>query len=164
MGAIDYIQELQRTVTELKLLIEKKRYGRNNKRSKIEMSMDPTVITPSSNDIIESSSVIRHLAGSDDNNIIINKDLLFNDTLRSSWLQRESRETFIDVRIVDDEVNLKMTQKKKMNCLLIAVKALDELQLDIVHVSAGFIGERYVFLFNTKVISKLKFKCIYVIN
>lgn len=148
MGAIDYIQELQRTVTELKLLIEKKKYGRGHKRSKIEMSMDPTIITPSSNDIIESSSVIRHVGG-DDN--VINKDLLFNDTLRSSWLQRESRETFIDVRIVDDEVNLKMTQKKKMNCLLIAVKALDELQLDIVHVSAGFIGERYVFLFNTKV-------------
>lgn len=74
-----------------------------------------------------------------------------NNSLRRSWLQRKSKVTEVDVRIVDDEVTIKVVQKKKINCLLLVSKVLDQLQLDLYHVAGGQIGEHYSFLFNTKV-------------
>lgn len=74
-----------------------------------------------------------------------------NNSLRCSWLQRKSKETEVDVRIVDDEVTIKVVQKKKVNCLLFVSKVLDQFQLNIHHVTGGNIGEHYSFLFNTKV-------------
>lgn len=72
-------------------------------------------------------------------------------TLRSSWLQRKSKNTEVDVRIIDDEVTIKLVQQKKINCLLFVSKVLDELQLDLHHVAGGLIGDFYSYLFNTKV-------------
>lgn len=80
-----------------------------------------------------------------------------NGTLRSSWLQRRSKESLVDVRIVDEEVNIRLTQKKRPNSLLYASKALDELQLELMHVSVGSIGDHHIFMFNTKVSLILQF-------
>ncbi|KAL7083471.1 hypothetical protein ACP275_14G164700 [Erythranthe tilingii] len=121
--AINYINELKRSVAELQLLVEKKRCSRERmKRPKTE------------ND--ESNSVGNLESGS---------------SLRSSWLQRKSKNTEVDVRIVDDEVTVKLVQQKRINCLLFVSKVLDELQLDLHHVAGGLIGDYYSFLFNSKI-------------
>ncbi|KAK3232495.1 hypothetical protein Dsin_004376 [Dipteronia sinensis] len=126
--AIEYIKELLRTVNELKLLVEKKRCGRErSKRHKTE------------DDDVDQSSNMKPL----DHN---------NGSLRSSWLQRKSKDTEVDVRIIDDQVTIKLIQRKKIfDCLLFASKLLDDLQLDLHHVAGGLIGDYYSFLFNTKI-------------
>ncbi|KAG0449010.1 hypothetical protein HPP92_027559 [Vanilla planifolia] len=122
--AIDYIKELLRTVEELKLLVERKRCGRERKRrrrAEEEASGD-----------MESSTI--RLSKDDDHERPV------NGPLRSSWLQRRSKETFVDVRIIDDEVNIKLTQKKKGDALLSAAKAVDDLRLHLVHLAGGILG------------------------
>ncbi|XP_016466430.1 transcription factor bHLH91-like [Nicotiana tabacum] len=72
--------------------------------------------------------------------------------MRSSWLQKKSKNTEVDVRIMDDEVTVKLVQQqKRMNCLLFVSKAFNEFQLDIHHVSGGLIGDHYSYLFNSKI-------------
>ncbi|KAJ0989887.1 hypothetical protein J5N97_008243 [Dioscorea zingiberensis] len=134
--AIEYINELRRTVSELKILVEKKRHGKE--RRKMLSRPDDEAAGD-----MESSSM-RPLRDEHDHHPL-------NGALRSSWLQRRSKESFVDVRIVDDEVNIKLSQKKKANCLLFVAKALDELQLNLIHVSGGNIGEHYIFMLNTKI-------------
>ncbi|KAJ4958281.1 hypothetical protein NE237_025392 [Protea cynaroides] len=134
--AIEYIRELLRTVDELKVLVDKKKWRQErNKRMKIE---DETTVD------IESSSVKSH-------STLTDREQSFNGSLRSSWSQRKSKETEVDVRIIDDEVTIKLIQKKKVNCLLLVSKVLDELQLELLHVAGGNIGDHYSFLFNTKI-------------
>ncbi|XP_057756662.1 acyl-CoA hydrolase 2-like [Arachis stenosperma] len=58
----------------------------------------------------------------------------------------------VDVRIVDDDVTIKLFQRKKINCLLSVAKFLDELQLELHHVAGGHVGKYYSFLFNSKII------------
>nr|XP_009788151.1 PREDICTED: transcription factor bHLH91-like [Nicotiana sylvestris] len=75
-----------------------------------------------------------------------------NVNIRSSWLQKKSKNTEVDVRIMDDEVTVKLVQQqKRMNCLLFVSKAFDEFQLDLHHVSGGLIGDHYSYLFNSKI-------------
>lgn len=131
--AIDYINELQRRVRELKILVDRKRCG-GRKRLKMEDEAAPDM---------ESSSM-KPISATD-------REQSFNGSLKSSWLLRKSKETVVDVRIIDDEVNIKLTQKKKVNCLLMVAKVLDELQLDLLHVAGGIIGDNYIFMFNTKI-------------
>ncbi|XP_059459224.1 transcription factor bHLH91-like [Corylus avellana] len=132
--AIKYINELLRTVNELKLLAEKKRCGRErSKRQKTEAD-------DAAGDV---ESCNMKPLGHD-------PDQSYNGSLRSSWLQRKSKETEVDVRIIDDEVTIKLVQRKN-NCLLFVSKVLDELQLDLHHVAGGHIGDFYSFLFNTKI-------------
>lgn len=57
----------------------------------------------------------------------------------------------VDVRIIEDEINIKLTQWKKVNCMLLVAKILDELQLELLQLSGGNIGNHYIFMFNTKV-------------
>lgn len=136
--AIGYINELKRTVAELKILVEKKRCSRERmKRHKTEgcSTMDGT-------DLKSVEDVDQSYSGT---------------TLRSSWLQRKSKNTEVDVRIIDDEVTVKLVQQKRINCLLFVSKALDELQLDLHHVAGGLIGDYYSFLFNSKVYMYLIF-------
>nr|XP_010918188.1 transcription factor EAT1-like [Elaeis guineensis] len=132
--AIEYIKELLRTIEELKLLVGKKRHGRE--RIKM-MTMEDEGTAD-----MESSSM-RPLR--------VDNDHPFNGALRSSWLQRRSKESTVDVRIIDDEVYIKLIQKKKANCLLYIAKVFDELQLELIHASGGNIGDHYSFLFNTKI-------------
>ncbi|KAI4311829.1 hypothetical protein MLD38_036691 [Melastoma candidum] len=140
--AIQYIEELKRTVNELRFLIDKKQRERERtKRQKIE---DDAVDNGVSGD--GDSSITKLPMGNCDN-----QSPYSGTALRSSWLQRKSKATEIDVRIVDDEVTIKILQRKKINCLLHVSRVLDELQLDIHHIAGGHIGEHYSFLFNTKI-------------
>ncbi|KAK7289990.1 hypothetical protein RIF29_04075 [Crotalaria pallida] len=125
--AIEYIRELIRTVNELKLLVEKKRYGKE--RSKRQKTED---------DAAESCNIKPF--GDQDGSI------------RTSWLQRKSKDSEVDVRIIDDQVTIKVFQRKKINCLLFVSKVLDELRLDLNHVAGGHVGEYCSFLFNSKII------------
>ncbi|KAF6138755.1 hypothetical protein GIB67_040887 [Kingdonia uniflora] len=134
--AIEYIKELVRSVEELKTMVDQKRYGIDrSKRLKTENDaagdMESSSMKPVST--------------------LTDREQSFNGSLRSSWLQRKSKETEVDVRIIDDEVTIKLIQRKKINCLLSVSKILQELQLDLLHVSGGNIGDYYSFLFNTKI-------------
>ncbi|KAJ4831888.1 hypothetical protein Tsubulata_022303 [Turnera subulata] len=130
--AIEYIKELLRTVNELKMLVEKKRCGsgRSSKRPKTEEDACGDV---------ESTSNMKPFG--DHNN---------NGSLRSSWLQRKAKDTEVDVRIIDDEVTIKLVHRKN-NCLLHVSKVLEDLKLDLHHFAGGHIGDYYSFLFNTKI-------------
>ncbi|XP_061358818.1 transcription factor bHLH89-like [Gastrolobium bilobum] len=125
--AIEYIRELIRTVNELKLLVEKKRYGKERcKRHKTE-------------DEAAESCNIKPFGDPD-------------GCIRTSWLQRKSKDSEVDVRIIDDDVTIKLFQRKKINCLLFVSKVLYELQLELHHVAGGHVGEYCSFLFNSKII------------
>ncbi|KAL4199438.1 hypothetical protein AMTRI_Chr03g51120 [Amborella trichopoda] len=135
--ATEYIKELLRTVDELKILVEKKRCG-GDRSKKVKTDGESCV----NNENCSSKNP-------DDQT---DRERKFNGSLRSSWLQRTSKEgTLVDVRIVDDEANIKLTQRKRRNCLLYVSKILDELQLEIIHVTGANIGDNYIFMFNTKI-------------
>ncbi|KAJ7969396.1 BHLH transcription factor [Quillaja saponaria] len=133
--AIEYIKELRRTVGELKILVEKKRYGRErSKKHKTEKDAATG----------DMESCNQRPVGDPDQSYN-------NGSLRSSWLQRKSKDTEVDVRIIDDDVTIKLVQRKKINCLLFVSKVLDELELDLHHVAGGHIGDSYSFLFSSKI-------------
>lgn len=127
--AIKYIRELIRTVNELKLLVENKKYGRD--RCKRQKGNEDD--------------------GASDQNCDIKPFSDRDGCIRTSWLQRKSKDTEVDVRIIDDEVTIKLVQRKKISCLLFVSKVLDELELDLHHVAGGHVGEYCSFLFNSKV-------------
>ncbi|KAI3743017.1 hypothetical protein L1987_60718 [Smallanthus sonchifolius] len=142
--AIEYINELKRTVEELTILVERKRCNRG--RMKKHKSEDDTTLD------VESIST-RPNGGGGGGGDQDRQGYNGNSTsaLRSSWLQRKSKNTEVDVRIINDEVNIKLVQQKRINCLLFVSKVLDELQLDLHHVAGGLIGDFYSYLFNTKI-------------
>ncbi|KAL9327310.1 hypothetical protein ACSQ67_007955 [Phaseolus vulgaris] len=127
--AINYIRELKRTVDELKLLVEKKRH----EKQRVVVMMRHKVETE----------------GQEDSNLDPD-DGSYNESLRSSWIQRKSKDTEVDVRIVDNEVTIKLVQRKKMDCLVHVSQVLDQLNLDLQHVAGGHIGDFCSYLFNTK--------------
>ncbi|RID66768.1 hypothetical protein BRARA_D01884 [Brassica rapa] len=143
---IDYINELRRRVSELKYLVERKRCGGRHK--------DNNEVDNSNNNNLDDLNIVND---DDDENMDkkTESDVIdqcsSNNSLRCSWLQRKSKVTEVDVRIVDDEVTIKVVQKRKINCLLVVTKVLDHLHLDLHHVSGGQIGEHYSFLLNTKI-------------
>ncbi|KAL8541902.1 hypothetical protein ACS0TY_002955 [Phlomoides rotata] len=129
--AIRHIMELKMTVSELKGLVEKKRCAKERlKRPKTE-----DAIEGNESKLLDDLDH-PHINGS---------------TFRSSWLLRKSKNTEVDVRIIDDEVTVKLVQQKRINCLLFVSKVLDELQLDLHHVAGGLIGDYYSYLFNSKI-------------
>ncbi|WVZ74060.1 hypothetical protein U9M48_022287 [Paspalum notatum var. saurae] len=132
--AIEYINELNRTVKELKILVEKKRSSTDRRKM---LKLDDEAA-----DDGESSSM--QPVSDDQNNQM-------NGAIRSSWVQRRSKECDVDVRIVDDEINIKFTEKKRGNSLLCAAKVLEEFRLELIHVVGGIIGDHHIFMFNTKI-------------
>ncbi|XP_038906619.1 transcription factor bHLH91-like isoform X2 [Benincasa hispida] len=137
--AINYIQELLREVKELKQLVEKKRCSRErSKRVRTAEELEGGGAW----DVESSNAKAGGVVGDGV------EDQSYN--LRSSWLQRKTKDTEVDVRIVDDEVTIKLVQRK-LNCLLLVSRLLDDLQLDLHHVAGGHIGDYYSFLFNTKI-------------
>lgn len=111
---IEYINELKRTVSELKSLVEKKRRARER---------------------------------------VKNEEKVDDDWVRRSWAQRKSRNAEVDVRIMENDVSMKLiVQHTQINCLLFVAKALDELQLELHHVSGGAIGDIYTYFINSKVL------------
>lgn len=121
-----YINELKRTVNELKILVDKKMCCRDR--------------------------IKRQKSGPMNSADVKLRNEVDPSSLRSSWLQRKTTNTEVDVRIVDDEVTVKLVQQKRINCLLFVSKVLDDLQLDLHHVAGGLIGDCYSFLFNSKVV------------
>ncbi|KRH45404.2 hypothetical protein GLYMA_08G269300v4 [Glycine max] len=75
----------------------------------------------------------------------------YSENLRSSWIRRKSKDTEVDVRIVDNEVTIKLVQRKKIDCLVHVSHLLDQLNLDLQHVAGGHIGDFCSYLFNTKI-------------
>ncbi|KAG7573203.1 Myc-type basic helix-loop-helix (bHLH) domain [Arabidopsis suecica] len=141
--AIDYIKELLRTIEEFKMLVEKKRCGRFRSKKRARVG------EVGGEDQEEEEDTVNYKPQSEVDQSCFNKNN--NNSLRCSWLKRKSKVTEVDVRIIDDEVTIKLVQKKKINCLLFTTKVLDQLQLDLHHVAGGQIGEHYSFLFNTKI-------------
>ncbi|KAJ7294811.1 hypothetical protein O6H91_15G051000 [Diphasiastrum complanatum] len=134
--AIEYVKELKRTVQELQLLLQDKRCGSSKKRLKVDDS--PADMESTSQQSLQ----------------VRGQEAFVSDAsqLRSSWLQRTSQQgTQVDVRIVDNEVNIKVTQRKRRNCLLNVMLILHELRLDILHANGASIGEHHIFMFNTKI-------------
>ncbi|KAK4748081.1 hypothetical protein SAY87_014667 [Trapa incisa] len=132
--AVEYIKELKRTVDELKLLVEKKRCGRegmNTKRQKMDTKG-------------QGDGDVKGCEGNISNTSC-------TTGIRSSMLRRKSKAAEIDVRVVDDEVTVKLVQQRRINCLLYFSRVLEELPLDLQYVSGGQIGDHYSFLFNSKI-------------
>ncbi|KAK4802526.1 hypothetical protein SAY86_000729 [Trapa natans] len=144
--AIEYIKELLRTVNELKLLVDKKRCGRESRRKRHKAEEGDVVVES----CVSDKQQLPLGGGGGGGGEPVDHSYSSN-TLRSSWLQRKSKVTEVDVRIIDDEVTIKLVQRKKINCLLYVSRVLDELQLDLQHVAGGHIGEHYSFLFNSKI-------------
>lgn len=120
---------------ELKILVEQKWHGTNRRKIR---KLDEEAAADG-----ESSSM-RPMRDEQDNQL--------DGAIRSSWVQRRSKECHVDVRIVQNEINIKLTEKKKANSSLLHVaKVLDEFHLEIIHVVGGIIGDHYIFMFNTKV-------------
>ncbi|MCL7049464.1 hypothetical protein MKW94_026396 [Papaver nudicaule] len=125
-STIDYINELKGTVDYLKILVDKKR---NNG------DMENSAAMPAS-----STNIDRDRSS-------------LNGQVRSSWSQRKSKDTEVDVRIIDTDVTIQLIiQRAKMINLLSISRILDELQLDLLHVSSGCIGDYHSFWFNTKIL------------
>lgn len=131
--AIEYIKELLRTVEEMRIVVDEKRCGGGrSKRHRIEHELETSSQAPPSQ-------------------CEQDQKLLTNGSLKSSWLQRTSKDgTHVDVRIVDNEVNIKLIQRKRRSCLLCVSLILHELHLEILHANGANIGEHYIFMFNTK--------------
>ncbi|KAG7573200.1 Myc-type basic helix-loop-helix (bHLH) domain [Arabidopsis suecica] len=144
---IDYINELRRRVSELKYLVERKRCGGRHKNNELDNNINNNNSNDHDND--EDNIDDENMEKKPESDVI--DQCSSNNSLRCSWLQRKSKVTEVDVRIVDDEVTIKVVQKKKINCLLLVSKVFDQLQLDLYHVAGGQIGEHYSFLFNTKI-------------
>uniref|UniRef100_A0ACD5Z4C1 Uncharacterized protein n=1 Tax=Avena sativa TaxID=4498 RepID=A0ACD5Z4C1_AVESA len=130
--AIEYINELNRTLKELKSLVQ----GDIKHRMK-RLKLDDTA--PGDGE----SSSMQPVKDDPENQL--------NGAIRSSWIQRRSKECHVDVRIVGNEINIKFSEKKKTNSLLCAAKVLDEFRLEIIHIGGGVIGDQRIFMFNTKI-------------
>jgi hypothetical protein len=136
--AIDYIQELGRTVEELTLLVEKKRLRREPQGTDT-MDAAPAAVAAGTE------------AENSEGEVVAPSPAAQRQPIRSTYIQRKSKDTFVDVRIVEEEVNIKFSKRRRDGCLAAASRALDELRLDLVHLSGGKIGDCHIYMFNTKV-------------
>jgi hypothetical protein len=143
--AIEYIQELGRTVEELTLLVEKKRRRREMQGDVVDAATSSVVAgmdqaAESSEGEVMAAAAMGAVAPPPR-----------QAPIRSTYIQRRSKETFVDVRIVEDDVNIKLTKRRRDGCLAAASRALEDLRLDLVHLSGGKIGDCHIYMFNTKV-------------
>ncbi|KAJ1283434.1 hypothetical protein BS78_03G128300 [Paspalum vaginatum] len=134
--AIEYIQELGRTVEELTLLVEKKR-----RRRELQ------------GDVVDAAPAVAVAAGEPESSEgeVGPPPAIQRQPIRSTYIQRRSKDTSVDVRIVEDDVNIKLTKRRSDGCLAAASRALDDLRLDLVHLSGGKIGDCHIYMFNTKI-------------
>lgn len=146
--AIEYVKELKREVQDLQLMVQEKRRasgsltGRKRSHRSMELADGSGLPTESMTD-----SASTFIQRANDHQFTVD-----GTHLRTSWLQRTSQNgTQVDVRIVHDEVTIKLTQRRRKNCLLDVFGVLQELHLDLLQASGASIGEHDVYLFNTKV-------------
>lgn len=137
--AIEYIEELGRTVGELTLLVENKRRRRELQGDVVEAA--PAVVVAAAAGEAESS----------EGEVAPPPPAVQRQPIRSTYIQRRSKDTSVDVRIVEEDVNIKLTKRRRDGCLAAASRALDDLRLDLVHLSGGKIGDCHIYMFNTKV-------------
>lgn len=142
--AIEYIQELGRTVEELTLLVEKKRRRREMQGDVVDAAASSVVAGMDQAAESSEGEVMAAAMGAV-------APPPRQAPIRSTYIQRRSKETFVDVRIVEDDVNIKLTKRRRDGCLAAASRALDDLRLDLVHLSGGKIGDCHIYMFNTKV-------------
>ncbi|XLR64618.1 hypothetical protein S83_015290, partial [Arachis hypogaea] len=105
------------------LATEKQRREQLNGKYKILRSLIPSPTKKAKDDATESCN-IKSFSNPD-------------RCIRTSWLQRKLKDSEVDVQIADDDVTIKLFQRKKINCLLSVAKFLDELQLELHHVAGG---------------------------
>ncbi|CAL4964032.1 unnamed protein product [Urochloa decumbens] len=141
--AIEYIQELGRTVEELTLLVEKKRRRMELQGDVVDAA--PAAVVPTAAGEAESSE--GEVAPPPPAAAMQQRQ----QPIRSTYIQRRSKDTSVDVRIVEDDVNIKLTKRRRDGCLAAASRALDDLRLDLVHLSGGKIGDCHIYMFNTKI-------------
>ncbi|KAG2588197.1 transcription factor TIP2-like [Panicum virgatum] len=134
--AIEYIQELGRTVEELTLLVGKKRRRMELQGDVVDAA--PAAVVPAGEAESSEGEVAPPPAAQ-------------RQPIRSTYIQRRSKDTSVDVRIVEEDVNIKLTKRRRDGCLAAASRALDDLQLDLVHLSGGKIGDCHIYMFNTKI-------------
>ena len=137
--AIEYIQELGRTVEELTLLVGKKRRRMELQGDVVDAA--PTVAVPAAGEAESSEGEVAPPPPAAQQ----------RQPIRSTYIQRRSKDTSVDVRIVEEDVNIKLTKRRRDGCLAAASRALDDLRLDLVHLSGGKIGDCHIYMFNTKV-------------
>lgn len=138
--AIEYIQELGRTVEELTLLVEKK-------RRRMELQGDVVDAAPA----VAVAAAAAGEAESSEGEVAPPPPAVQRQPIRSTYIQRRSKDTSVDVRIVEEDVNIKLTKRRRDGCLAAASRALDDLRLELVHLSGGKIGDCHIYMFNTKV-------------
>jgi hypothetical protein len=141
--AIEYIHELGRTVEELTLLVEKKR-----RRMELQGDVVDAVVVPAGE------------AESSEGEVAPPVPAAQLQPIRSTYIQRRSKDTTVDVRIVEEDVNIKLTKRRRDGCLAAASRALDDLRLDLVHLSGGKIGDCHIYMFNTKVSHRSTSYCL----
>lgn len=130
--AIDYIKNLVGTVEKLRKMVEKKRFDKFGDKFRKRPKTEDEDVDVVADDLEDYQS---YNGGSS----------------KSSWLQKKSNGVEVDVRVMEDEVTIKVVLPRKIDCLLLVSKVLDDLHLDVQNVSGGLIGDFYSFLFNTKV-------------
>ncbi|KAF3625310.1 putative 3-hydroxyisobutyryl-CoA hydrolase 1-like [Capsicum annuum] len=137
VDAIGYINELKMRVNDLRNEIDLKKEMMRMKRQRI---------------VEEDGAMIME---ADEDQVVMNKSIMSNWHHQRKCTKNSSTE--VDVRVMEDEVSIKLVQqkemmiKKRMNCLVFVSKALDELRLDLQHVAGGLIGDHYSYLFNSKI-------------
>ncbi|CAN8247590.1 unnamed protein product [Cochlearia groenlandica] len=149
---IDYINELRRRVSELKYLVEREKCGERQKNNEVDKNKNNKNLDDCNNEIVvddDDDDDVEKIEKKTESDVI--DQCSSNNSLRCSWLQRKSKVTEVDVRIVDDEVTIKFVHRNKINCLLLVSKVVDQLKLDLHHVAGGQIGEHYSFLLSTKI-------------
>ncbi|CAO2180187.1 unnamed protein product [Urochloa humidicola] len=142
--AIEYIQELGRTVEELTLLVEKK-------RRRMELQGDVVDAAPSAMAAAAGEAESSEGEVAPPPAVAAAAAAVQRQPIRSTYIQRRSKDTSVDVRIVEDDVNIKLTKCRRDGCLAAASRALDDLHLDLVHLSGGKIGDCHIYMFNTKI-------------
>ncbi|CAO2203286.1 unnamed protein product [Urochloa humidicola] len=138
--AIEYIQELRRTVEELTLLVEKKR-----RRMELQGDVVDAAAAAAAGEAESSEGEVAPPPPA------AAAAAAQRQPIRSTYIQRRSKDTSVDVRIVEDDVNIKLTKRRRDGCLAAASRALDDLRLDLVHLSGGKIGDCHIYMFNTKI-------------
>ena len=140
--AIEYIQELGRTVEGLTLLVEKKRRRRELQGDVVDAAPAAVVVAAATGEADSSEGEVAPPPPA---------AAVQRQPIRSTYIQRRSKDTSVDVRIVEEDVNIKLTKRRRDGCLAAASRALDGLRLDLVHLSGGKIGDCHIYMFNTKV-------------
>ncbi|EFH55571.1 hypothetical protein ARALYDRAFT_902147 [Arabidopsis lyrata subsp. lyrata] len=110
---IVYINELRRLVSELKSLVEKKRCGGRHKN----IDSRNTIYVTGEIEHPFSKMRLNH----DEENMEKKPESDMID--QCSWLERNSKVIQVYVRVIDDEVTIKVVQKKKINCLFFCLQS-----------------------------------------